>query len=83
MSKWQEPIAIALDDDRVVMLGPLRKSDRAALAKAAEELSARSRYYRFHTSGIRLVESGCGAVALGSAYLFPPLSSGGVSLAGP
>ncbi len=30
-----------------------------------------------------LVESGCGAVAVGSAYLFPPLSSGGVSTAEP
>jgi hypothetical protein len=30
-----------------------------------------------------LVESGCGAVAVGSAYLFPPLSSGGASIAGP
>ena len=29
------------------------------------------------------VESRCGAVAVGSAYLFPPLSSGGASLAGP
>ena len=28
-----------------------------------------------------LVESGCGAVALGLAYQFPPHSSGGVSLA--
>ena len=37
------------------------------------------------TSGerLRLVESGCGAVAVGSAYLFPPLSSGGASIAGP
>lgn len=56
MSKWQEPITIALDDDRAVMLRPLRKSDRAALAKAAEELSARSRYYRFHAAGIRLTQ---------------------------
>jgi hypothetical protein len=30
-----------------------------------------------------LVESGCGAVAVGSAYLFPLLSSGGASLAEP
>ncbi len=30
-----------------------------------------------------VVESGCGAVAVGSAYLFPPLSSGGASIAGP
>src|SRR5215472_10240227 len=30
-----------------------------------------------------LVESRCGAVALGWAYLFPPLSSGGASLAQP
>ncbi len=30
-----------------------------------------------------LAESGCGAVAVGSAYLFPPLSSGGASIAGP
>ncbi len=30
-----------------------------------------------------LVESGCGAVAVGSAHLFPPLSSGGASIAGP
>jgi len=30
-----------------------------------------------------LVESGCGAVAVGSAYLFPPLSSGGASIAEP
>ena len=30
-----------------------------------------------------LVESGCGAVVVGSAYLFPPLSSGGASLAEP
>ena len=29
------------------------------------------------------VESGCGAVALGRTYLFPPLSSGGASLARP
>ncbi len=29
------------------------------------------------------VESGCGAVAVGSAYLFPPLSSGGASIAEP
>ena len=27
-----------------------------------------------------LVESGCGAVAVGSTYLFPPLSSGGASI---
>jgi hypothetical protein len=31
----------------------------------------------------KVVESGCGAVAVGSAYRFPPLSSGGASLAGP
>ncbi len=30
-----------------------------------------------------LVESGCGAVAVGSAYLLPPLSSGGASIAEP
>ena len=30
-----------------------------------------------------VVESGCGAVAVGSAYLFPPLSSGGASIAEP
>ncbi len=30
-----------------------------------------------------MVESGCGAVAVGSAYLFPPLSSGGASIAEP
>ncbi len=30
-----------------------------------------------------LVESGCGAVAVGSAYLFPPLSSGSASIAEP
>ncbi len=30
-----------------------------------------------------VVESGCGAVAVGSAYRFPPLSSGGASMAGP
>ncbi len=30
-----------------------------------------------------MVESGCGAVAVGSAYLLPPLSSGGASLAEP
>jgi hypothetical protein len=30
-----------------------------------------------------LVESRCGAVAVGSAYLFPPLSPGGASLAEP
>ncbi len=30
-----------------------------------------------------LVEAGCGAVAVGSAYLLPPLSSGGASLAEP
>src|SRR4051812_24246224 len=30
-----------------------------------------------------LVESRCGAVAVGWAYLFPPLSSGGASLAQP
>ena len=30
-----------------------------------------------------LVESGCGAVAVGSAYLVPPLSSGGASIAEP
>jgi hypothetical protein len=35
---------------------------------------------RFHTAK---VESGCGAVAVGSAYLFPPLSSGGASIAEP
>jgi hypothetical protein len=29
------------------------------------------------------VESGCDAVALGSTCLFPPLSSGGASIAGP
>ncbi len=33
--------------------------------------------------GPYLVESGCGAVAVGSAYRFPPLSSGGASIAGP
>jgi hypothetical protein len=34
--------------------------------------------------GLRIrVESRCDAVALGSAYLFPPLSFGGVSLAEP
>src|SRR5215510_6499807 len=32
---------------------------------------------------VLLVESRCGAVAVGSAYLFPPLSSGGASLAEP
>src|SRR4051794_8748059 len=32
---------------------------------------------------LRLVESRCGAVAVGWAYLFPPLSSGGASLAQP
>ncbi len=30
-----------------------------------------------------VVESGCGAVAVGSAYLCPPLSPGGASIAGP
>ncbi len=30
-----------------------------------------------------VVESGCGAVAVGSAYLFSPLSSGGASIAEP
>ncbi len=30
-----------------------------------------------------LVESGCGAVAVGLAYLFPPLWSGGASIAEP
>ena len=30
-----------------------------------------------------MVESRCGAVAVGSAYLFPPLSLGGASLAEP
>ncbi len=30
-----------------------------------------------------MVESGCGAVAVGSAHLFPPLSSGGASIAEP
>jgi hypothetical protein len=29
------------------------------------------------------VESGCGAVAVGWAYLFPPLSSGGALVAQP
>jgi hypothetical protein len=33
--------------------------------------------------GALLVESGCGAVAVGSACLFPPLSSGGASIAEP
>ena len=33
--------------------------------------------------GPNLVESRCGAVAVGWAYLFPPLSSGGASLAQP
>ncbi len=56
MSKWTEPIAIALDDNETVLLRPLRKNDRAALAKAAEELSERSRYNRFHASGIRLTQ---------------------------
>jgi len=56
VSKWTEPIAIALDDNETVLLRPLRKSDRAALAKAAEELSERSRYNRFHASGIRLTQ---------------------------
>ncbi len=37
-------------------------------------------FQSFHTAW---VESGCGAVAVGSAYLFPPLSSGGASLAEP
>ncbi len=37
----------------------------------------KARFRRF------LVESGCGAVAVGSAYLFPPLSSGGASIAEP
>ncbi len=32
---------------------------------------------------LKVVESGCGAVAVGSAYLVPPLSSGGASLAKP
>src|SRR3954452_9252689 len=31
----------------------------------------------------KVVESRCGAVAVGWAYLFPPLSSGGASLAQP
>ena len=35
------------------------------------------------TKRLLMVESGCGAVAVGSAYLFPPLSSGGASLAEP
>ena len=35
---------------------------------------------RFDTGS---VESRCGAVAVGSAYLFPPLSPGGASLAEP
>jgi len=30
-----------------------------------------------------MVESGCGAVAVGLAYQFPPLSSGGASIAEP
>ncbi len=33
--------------------------------------------------GLVVVESGCGAVAVGSAYLFPPLSSDGASIAEP
>jgi hypothetical protein len=33
--------------------------------------------------GLTLVESECGAVAVGRTYLFPPLSSGGASLVRP
>ncbi len=36
-----------------------------------------------HAGLLLVVESGCGAVAVGPAYLFPPLSSGGASIAGP
>jgi hypothetical protein len=42
--------------------------------------SNRCQHSRRHTprnSGAKLVESRCGAVALGCTYLFPPLSSGG------
>ncbi len=33
--------------------------------------------------GLKVVESGCGAVSVGSAYLSPPLSFGGALLAEP
>jgi hypothetical protein len=55
-------------------------------------LLKRKRLVRFGTQELtfvegpereNLVESRCGAVAVGSAYLFPPLSPGGASLAEP
>src|SRR4051812_17898987 len=44
---------------------------------------AYSRPCRSGVKGPNLVESRCGAVTVGWAYLFPPLSSGGASLAQP
>lgn len=54
LSISQEPLRIALESGKTALLRPLRKSDRAELAGAAEDLSARSRYYRFHSSGFQL-----------------------------
>ncbi len=45
--------------------------------------TSRSRHSGQGWECLKLVESGCGAVAVGSAYLLPPLSSGGASIVGP
>ena len=50
---------------------------------AMSALPAAADMVRLVDEGLFVVESGCGAVAVGSAYLFPPLSSGGASIAEP
>ena len=69
------------------MKGKLPKLERRLLARSGQ--GANFRFGQEHRTFLSvnefhyLVESRCGAVAVGSAYLFPPLSPGGASLAEP
>ncbi len=47
---------ICLRDGRVVRIRPIVTSDKAAMERALERMSAQSRYYRFHTDLARLTE---------------------------
>ena len=65
----------------VWQLQPLHRNSPCFKIKTSLPSSFSSSY---RASGLVLsVESRCGAVAVGAAYLFPPLSSGGASIAGP
>src|SRR6267142_668484 len=88
-------LRLALDDDELAVLCPiperhhpahphpflLRGSELVADA-LADDLALELREGQQNVEG-QAVESRCGAVAVGRAYLLPPLSSGGASLVRP